>query len=94
MLLEASGAGDRTGDPRRSSSARSPSSSSGRRGRRSRSCWPTSAEQARPRPGFALNLGHSPGHALEAAAGFHDLLHGEAVAYGLRVGGRLGGAWA
>jgi shikimate kinase/3-dehydroquinate synthase len=37
-----------------------------------------------------LNLGHSAGHALEAAGGYVDLLHGEAVAYGLRVACRLG----
>jgi 3-dehydroquinate synthetase/shikimate kinase len=37
-----------------------------------------------------LNLGHSAGHALEAAGGYGDLLHGEAVAYGLRVASRLG----
>jgi 3-dehydroquinate synthase len=30
------------------------------------------------------------GHAIEAAAGFHDLLHGEAVAYGLRAAARIG----
>jgi shikimate kinase / 3-dehydroquinate synthase len=39
---------------------------------------------------IALNLGHSLGHAIEAAAGFRDLLHGEAVAYGLRVAARIG----
>jgi shikimate kinase/3-dehydroquinate synthase len=39
---------------------------------------------------LALNLGHSLGHAIEAAAGFRDLLHGEAVAYGLRAAARLG----
>ena len=32
-----------------------------------------------------LNLGHSLGHAFEAAAGYGALLHGEAVAYGLRA---------
>ena len=37
-----------------------------------------------------LNLGHSLGHAYEAAGGFHDLLHGEAVAYGLRAAVRIG----
>ncbi len=39
---------------------------------------------------IALNLGHSAGHAFEAAAGYQGLLHGEAVAYGLRVACRLG----
>jgi 3-dehydroquinate synthetase/shikimate kinase len=39
---------------------------------------------------IALNLGHSLGHAIEAAAGFGDLLHGEAVAYGLRAVARIG----
>jgi shikimate kinase / 3-dehydroquinate synthase len=44
-----------------------------------------------PAPGrLALNLGHSAGHALEAAGGYEALLHGEAVAYGLRVACRLG----
>lgn len=41
---------------------------------------------------IALNLGHSLGHAIEAAAGFHGLLHGEAVAYGLRAAARIGEA--
>jgi len=31
-----------------------------------------------------LNLGHTIGHGIEAAAGYHSILHGEAVAYGLR----------
>jgi len=39
---------------------------------------------------IALNLGHSLGHAVEAAAGYGDLLHGEAVAYGLRAAARIG----
>ena len=39
---------------------------------------------------ISLNLGHSVGHAVEAAAGYRDLLHGEAVAYGLRAAGRIG----
>jgi shikimate kinase/3-dehydroquinate synthase len=37
----------------------------------------------------ALNLGHSLGHAFEAAGGFRELLHGEAVAYGLRAAVRI-----
>ncbi|HUP55628.1 MAG TPA: 3-dehydroquinate synthase family protein, partial [Methylomirabilota bacterium] len=44
-----------------------------------------------PRGGrIALNLGHSLGHAVEAAAGYGGLLHGEAVAYGLRAACRIG----
>jgi 3-dehydroquinate synthetase len=39
-----------------------------------------------------LNLGHSVGHALEASTGYHDLLHGEAVAYGLRAACAIGEA--
>ncbi len=41
---------------------------------------------------ISLNLGHTLGHAIEAAAGFRDLLHGEAVAYGLRAAARIGEA--
>lgn len=41
---------------------------------------------------IALNLGHTLGHAIEAAAGFERLLHGEAVAYGLRAAARIGEA--
>ena len=39
-----------------------------------------------------LNLGHSLGHAFEAAAGYGvgGLLHGEAIAYGLRAAARIG----
>jgi 3-dehydroquinate synthase len=39
---------------------------------------------------ITLNLGHSLGHAVEAAGGFGALLHGEAVAHGLRGVVRLG----
>ncbi len=39
---------------------------------------------------ITLNLGHSLGHAVEAAGGFGGLLHGEAVAYGLRAACRIG----
>ncbi len=45
-----------------------------------------------------LNLGHTFGHAFEAAAGFSQrLLHGEAVALGMRAGFRIiprGKAWS
>lgn len=41
---------------------------------------------------LSLNLGHSLGHAVEAAGGYRDLLHGEAVAYGLRAAARIGQA--
>jgi shikimate kinase/3-dehydroquinate synthase len=39
---------------------------------------------------ISLNLGHSLGHAVEAAAGYGELLHGEAVAYGLRAATSIG----
>jgi shikimate kinase/3-dehydroquinate synthase len=39
---------------------------------------------------ITLNLGHSLGHAVEAAGGFADLRHGEAVAYGLRAAVDIG----
>ena len=39
---------------------------------------------------ITLNLGHSLGHAVEAAAGYGGLLHGEAVAYGLRAATHIG----
>jgi shikimate kinase/3-dehydroquinate synthase len=37
-----------------------------------------------------LNLGHSLGHAFEAAGDYRALRHGEAIAYGLRAAARLG----
>jgi 5-deoxy-5-amino-3-dehydroquinate synthase len=39
-----------------------------------------------------LNYGHTLGHALEAASGFDELLHGEAVAVGLVFAGSLAAA--
>ena len=52
----------------------------------------TGTTRARVEAGrLALNLGHSLGHGFEAAAGYGDaLLHGEAVAYGLRAACRVG----
>jgi shikimate kinase/3-dehydroquinate synthase len=47
-------------------------------------------ERGRTEGRIALNLGHSIGHAVEAAAGYGGLLHGEAVAYGLRAAARIG----
>ena len=49
-------------------------------------------EQAADGGRITLNLGHSLGHAVEAAAGYGDLLHGEAVAYGLRAACAIGEA--
>ncbi len=37
-----------------------------------------------------LNLGHSLGHAIEATAAYEGILHGEAVAYGVRAACRIG----
>ncbi len=37
----------------------------------------------------ALNLGHTAAHAVEASQGYRGLLHGEAVALGLRVAAAL-----
>ena len=39
---------------------------------------------------ISLNLGHTLAHGLEAATGYGRLLHGEAVAYGLRAALRIG----
>jgi len=41
---------------------------------------------------ITLNLGHTIGHGLEAADGYAHLLHGEAVAFGLRAAVRIGQA--
>jgi len=38
----------------------------------------------------ALNLGHTFGHAIEAATAYRHFLHGEAVAWGLLAAARLG----
>lgn len=49
-----------------------------------------SADERETGDRIRLNLGHSLGHAFEAAAGYSALLHGEAVAYGLRAACRIG----
>ena len=90
-LLEADGpaiARGRSGGVR--VAAPSPRSSSAPPGPRSRSSSPTSASARASGGRITLNLGHSLGHAVEAAAGYGDLLHGEAVAYGLRAAARIG----
>jgi 3-dehydroquinate synthetase len=43
-----------------------------------------SADERESGPRMTLNLGHTIGHGIEAAAGYSKILHGEAVAYGLR----------
>ena len=37
-----------------------------------------------------LNYGHTIGHAIEAATGYHDYLHGEAVSVGMMGAARIG----
>ncbi len=41
---------------------------------------------------ISLNLGHTVAHAIEAVDGYATLMHGEAVAYGLRAATRVGAA--
>jgi 3-dehydroquinate synthase len=39
-----------------------------------------------------LNYGHTLGHAIERVAGYGVVLHGEAVAWGMAAGARIGAA--
>ena len=79
---------------RRSSAARSPRSSSGPAWAKVEVVRADEREHGAAGGRIALNLGHTLGHALEAADGYATLLHGEAVAYGLRAAARIGGRWA
>lgn len=47
------------------------------------------ADEREQGPRALLNLGHTFGHAIEAAQGYRGLLHGEAVAIGLAMAGRV-----
>ena len=89
-LLERDGAGDR---PRRPGGLRvGRRRRAGRAGRLGQGRVVVADERERGAAGgrITLNLGHSLGHAVEAAAGYGGLLHGEAVAYGLRAACRIG----
>ena len=70
--------------------ASSPRWWSGRPGPRWRSSLADERERGATGGRITLNLGHTVGHAVEAAAGYAALLHGEAVAYGLRAAARIG----
>jgi len=88
--LERDGPAIARGEDRVFDRAWSPNSWSAAPGPRWRWWWPTSGERGPAGGRITLNLGHSLGHAVEAAAGYGDLLHGEAVAYGLRAACRIG----
>ncbi len=50
----------------------------------------TSADERESGLRAILNFGHTVGHALEAAAGYEELLHGEAVSLGMLAACRVG----
>ncbi len=55
-----------------------------------------SADERESGQRMLLNLGHTIGHAIEAATQYRKLLHGEAIAWGMITAGRLAvarGAW-
>jgi shikimate kinase/3-dehydroquinate synthase len=53
-------------------------------------CRVVAADERESGERMSLNLGHTLGHALEQAAGYQNLLHGEAVGYGLRAALQIG----
>ena len=53
-------------------------------------CRVVAADERESGERLSLNLGHTLGHALEQAAGYQNLLHGEAVGYGLRAALQIG----
>jgi len=53
-------------------------------------CRVVAADERESGERMSLNLGHTLGHALEQADGYQNLLHGEAVGYGLRAALQIG----